>query len=529
MKTNSVLALPEKPRQPKFQQGFTLLEMVLVLFLLGLMASGTLLLTEGVEGQAKYDETKHRLTMIRTAIIGDSTRTINGRPEISGFASDMGRLPNCLRELLTARLCDDSADLALWQQDADSDVWSGWRGPYLTGNTELSGITHFRDGYGNSGDTAGIPSADWQNSGWSYTAVNGNIIVISNGFDITTNTDDIPRATAVQELVFAADHQVSLGEDWRSVNVHFYSKAAERFIAEKSLRLKINSPVDGAILDYASAEMFMSSAFPVGNDLYVPANNGVIAADNNHSITFSSAVTLSDATTVGVPAGTVITYNKGIVPPADSGMFSCASDCTLTIPNTGRTFLPAAPPLPSTITKIEFSASANVTLAPHLISPVGAPNFTKRAITVPAGSILDKPARKLTLQNGATITFSGDEPDLLGDNVAFDNAQITVSEGFSRVGNTITTTSSADTFIVPSSTVVTGPTTLEVSLVSVFNAGVKSFTIVCDLAADPEQGSLFDGDCTDNVDNNISSPTNLTLLPKNTLAVNDEAIEWVIQ
>ena len=89
------------------QQGFTLLEIVLVLFLLGLMASSTLFLTQGVEDQTKYDETKHRLKMIRTAIIGDSSRTINGHPEVSGFAADMGRLPECLRELLSQRYCDN--------------------------------------------------------------------------------------------------------------------------------------------------------------------------------------------------------------------------------------------------------------------------------------------------------------------------------------------------------------------------------------------------------------------------------------
>ena len=103
-----------------------------------------------------------------------------------------------------------------------------------------------------------------------------------------------------------------------------------------------------------------------------------------------------------------------------------------------------------------------------------------------------------------------------------------MSEGVSRTGNTITTNTSADTFSVPSNSVVTGATTIEVPVVSVFNAGVKSFSIVCDLASDPEQGSLFDGDCTDNVDNNLSNPINLTLVPKNTLPLNDEAIEWVI-
>lgn len=98
------------------QQGFTLLEIVLVLFLLALMASSTLFLTQNVEDQAKYDATKQRLQMIRTAIIGDTSRTINGQPEISGFASDMGRLPECLRGYIGI---SDDKPVALLEVDSN--------------------------------------------------------------------------------------------------------------------------------------------------------------------------------------------------------------------------------------------------------------------------------------------------------------------------------------------------------------------------------------------------------------------------
>lgn len=88
------------------QTGFTLLELVLVLFLIALMASAALLLTEGVEDQARYDETKRRMELIRKAIVGDPSRTVNGGPEISGFVADMGRLPGCVAELLTPGAVD---------------------------------------------------------------------------------------------------------------------------------------------------------------------------------------------------------------------------------------------------------------------------------------------------------------------------------------------------------------------------------------------------------------------------------------
>mgnify|MGYP000243957607 CR=1 FL=1 len=81
---------------PTVQDGFTLLEMILVLFLIGLMASATLLLTENIEDQAKYDENKRRMELIRTAIVGQTNRTINGGAEISGFAADMGGYQSAL-------------------------------------------------------------------------------------------------------------------------------------------------------------------------------------------------------------------------------------------------------------------------------------------------------------------------------------------------------------------------------------------------------------------------------------------------
>lgn len=147
---------------PRYSEaGFTLLEMVLVLFLMALVASAGLMLTEGVEDQAKYDETKRRMEMIRKAIVGDPTRTVNGSPEISGFVADMGRLPGCLRELLEAFDCDDPPNpLTQWTIDPTTGVASGWRGPYIQVLPDRDGVRRFRDGYGNDGDD--------KNFGWNW-------------------------------------------------------------------------------------------------------------------------------------------------------------------------------------------------------------------------------------------------------------------------------------------------------------------------------------------------------------------------
>lgn len=211
------------------QSGFTLLEMVLVLFLLGLMASTTLMLSEGVEDQAKYDETKNRIMLIRKAVIGDSTRTINGNPEISGFVADVGRLPNDLRELTELAYCltadfDDEATCtaagktwyeqpvySIFYQCSDpiylnetdcttnGETWDpnqenmsvGWNGPYIQVNPERDGSLKLRDAYGNSGDDSEGDASDARNAGWSFTNTANTISYNSKGFNLTDAADDV--------------------------------------------------------------------------------------------------------------------------------------------------------------------------------------------------------------------------------------------------------------------------------------------------------------------------------------------------
>ncbi|WAK03175.1 prepilin-type N-terminal cleavage/methylation domain-containing protein [Methylobacter sp. YRD-M1] len=170
--------------------GFSLLEMLLVLFLMALMASAGLMLTEGVEDQAKYDETKRRMDLMRRAIVGDPTRTVNGSPEISGFVADMGRLPGCVRELLEPNDCANPENaLTEWSIDPGSGLGSGWRGPYIQVLPERDGALRFRDGYGNS-DTS-----DAQDSGWIWQLYQAD----------ETLTDDADAASIIRVQSFGLD------------------------------------------------------------------------------------------------------------------------------------------------------------------------------------------------------------------------------------------------------------------------------------------------------------------------------------
>ncbi|MDZ4097352.1 MAG: type II secretion system protein [Methylophilaceae bacterium] len=149
-------------------RGFTLVELLLVIFLLSSLALVTTLFVDNANEQYRFETTKTRLEQIRRAIIGDSSRTLNGQPEISGFIADMGRLPENLQELVEPPADEEQ----LWGI-TDIEVGTvvvgtlngGWRGSYLEAIQEsgVSGVRAYRDGWGNP-DVAG----DEANFGWVF-------------------------------------------------------------------------------------------------------------------------------------------------------------------------------------------------------------------------------------------------------------------------------------------------------------------------------------------------------------------------
>lgn len=170
--------------------GFTLLELVLVLFLIGLLASAGLLFTDNLEDQAQFDETQRRLEIIRKAIIQADDRTVNGQPELSGFVVDNGRLPYCLAELTGPVLaftdsvsapntyyqspCSDNTNLLLPVATiSEQGIRHGWQGPYIQAYAadERPGVfaafnRPLRDGYNNDLIIEDFPTLNY---GWNWT------------------------------------------------------------------------------------------------------------------------------------------------------------------------------------------------------------------------------------------------------------------------------------------------------------------------------------------------------------------------
>ena len=214
------------------QGGFTLLELLVVVLILSAIAMVALDSLQTDTNQVRHEDTRARLSLIRDAIIGPREIGANGQPVVAGFVADVGRLPQCLAELVDIDAnCDDGTnpDLASppeWQLDGATNLYAGWRGPYLNVVREISGLVAFRDGWGN--DVAALP----RNYGWSkFDEDSGALVVQSLGRDGLVNpgdagdyaalalyeqdfppTADASNPTSDPDPLIAADeHQVTLG------------------------------------------------------------------------------------------------------------------------------------------------------------------------------------------------------------------------------------------------------------------------------------------------------------------------------
>lgn len=127
--------------------GFTLIEMLLVVFLIGLVASSMVLIVNDKDDQNRYDQTRVRYQTILDAILGTPKLSLNGQPLVNGFIADMGRLPLAVpantNGLLGVYGLDELIQHPTDENDKATDTFkkvsdhpgclitTGWRGPYL--------------------------------------------------------------------------------------------------------------------------------------------------------------------------------------------------------------------------------------------------------------------------------------------------------------------------------------------------------------------------------------------------------------
>nr|WP_281054928.1 prepilin-type N-terminal cleavage/methylation domain-containing protein [Thiocystis violascens] len=224
----------DRPPARRPQRGMTLLELLVVVALMSVVGFMALSQVGDDLGQARYQDTKNRLEMIRKAIIGDTSRTLNGQPEIRGFVADMGRLPRNLTELLTREYCQGHREVRTqtdcetyypatpsnWLElpestiNVDTGLRAGWNGPYLVATADEDGAPVYRDGWGNDDGT--------DNFGWRFDplvppSTPYDLIIQSYGMDGKPGGDllyeeDYPPAGS-ETLVYNNEYCVLI-TDW---------------------------------------------------------------------------------------------------------------------------------------------------------------------------------------------------------------------------------------------------------------------------------------------------------------------------
>lgn len=159
-------------RAHAMQRGFTLLEMLLVVFILGMLAFTASALVDNQDDQLRFEDTSNRLLAIRAAIVGKAADGVPG-----GYVADNGVLPAAIDGLgsgmptgyaasgLQTPVLDSDPDAASGLDDginvaslSKQKLEKGWRPALHT----PPGAAGFGDGWRAAGSA---PNYTWQLAG----------------------------------------------------------------------------------------------------------------------------------------------------------------------------------------------------------------------------------------------------------------------------------------------------------------------------------------------------------------------------
>jgi len=237
-------------------QGFTLVELLVVMLVLVALSSITLDFTKDFAFQGRYEVTKDRYDKIKRAIIGRPDVLINGQPDISGFVADMGRLPRNIQELLVQNYCmpdyrisDNTVDgrpvayttnkawcegvyasaAVKWVEQTvrtnptTSSLGYGWRGPYITSQKPDYEANALSDGWGSQASGIADHNYGWHivhrdNLGGDVTTLNNTLEDIKHATQLVIQSKGKNASIDVTDTGYDADYPVMQpainAEDW---------------------------------------------------------------------------------------------------------------------------------------------------------------------------------------------------------------------------------------------------------------------------------------------------------------------------
>ena len=124
--------------QIKNDSGFTLIELVIVIVILGLISTYAIPRAFEMVDSARLSSTRDEMMKIKIAIIGDASSVSGGVATYRGYMGDVGSIPGTIQDLITK-----PAGVSAWDRTANNGLGAGWNGPY----TEAE---EYEDAWGNA-------------------------------------------------------------------------------------------------------------------------------------------------------------------------------------------------------------------------------------------------------------------------------------------------------------------------------------------------------------------------------------------
>ena len=167
--------------------GFTLLELILVLVLIGIVAALAANLLANSLDQGRFEETQKRMEELKWGIAGNPDLVSNGVRTHFGYLGDVGEFPSSLDDLVTK-----PGSVAAWNASTEM----GWNGPYVKSNFQENPNAFKTDGWGNT--------LSYNNTTAVITSLGSDNAAGGSGYAADLNTEDLSSKKTGTVRVVAA-------------------------------------------------------------------------------------------------------------------------------------------------------------------------------------------------------------------------------------------------------------------------------------------------------------------------------------